>query len=112
MSAVIRLARHGAPKKPFYRIIAAHKGSKRDTSFIEVLGTYDPMINPPLATLKVDRIKHWIEVGAQPSDTVATIIKKNITNYLEPRLEHQRKKIQAARKARKARAAKGAKKKK
>ncbi len=111
MSAVIRLSRHGAPKKPFYRIIAAHKGSKKDTSFIEILGTFNPMVNPPLANVKADRIKHWIEKGAQPSETVAKIIKKNIPSYLEGRLDNQRKKIQAARKARKARLVKGAKKK-
>lgn len=112
MSVVIRLARRGAPKKPFYRVIAAHKGSKRDSSFIEILGTFDPMINPPAATIKEDRIKYWVELGAQPTETVAQIIRKNIPNYLETRLEHKKSKILASRKARKARLAKSAKKKK
>lgn len=110
MSVVLRLARRGAPKHPFYRIIAAHKGSKKDSSFIEIVGTYNPMTNPPTAQIKEDRIKHWVSVGAQPSDTVAGVIKKHIPNFLEARAEHQLKKTQAARKARKARLAKSKKK--
>ena len=103
MAVTIRLSRRGSPKKPFYRVIAAHKGSKRDSSFIEILGTYNPLTNPPSAELKADRVKYWVGVGAMPSDTVAQVIKAHIPNFLEPRLENKRKKIQAARKARKAR---------
>lgn len=106
MSVVIRLARHGAPKQPFYRIIAAQKGSKRDTSFIEVVGTMNPMTKPATVVLKVERVKHWIGVGAQPSETVGSIIKKQIPNLLEERTTRQLTKLKAARKARKARMAK------
>ena len=106
MSVVLRLARHGAPKHPFYRIIAAHKGTKRDSSFIEIVGTYNPMTNPPTVALKEDRVKHWVECGAQPSDTVGSVIKKHIPNFLEARTANKLKKIQASRKARKARLAK------
>ncbi len=106
MAVVIRLSRRGAPKRPFYRIIVSPKGTKRDSKFIEVVGTYNPMTNPPTVELKSERVQHWVGVGAQPTDVVATIIKKNIPNFIEPRLEHQRKKIQAARKKRKARTAK------
>ncbi|NDC36856.1 MAG: 30S ribosomal protein S16 [Proteobacteria bacterium] len=106
MAVVIRLSRRGAPKRPFYRIIVSPKGTKRDSKFIEVVGTYNPMTNPPTVELKTERVQYWVEKGAQPSEVVGTIIKKNIPNFLEPRLEHKRKKIQAARKKRKARVAK------
>jgi small subunit ribosomal protein S16 len=106
VAVVIRLSRRGAPKRPFYRIIVSPKGTKRDSKFIEVVGTYNPMTNPPTVELKAERVQHWVGVGAKPTEVVSTIIKKNIPNFLEPRLENQRKKIQAARKKRKARAAK------
>lgn len=106
MAVVIRLSRRGAPKRPFYRIIVSPKGTKRDSKFIEVVGTYNPMTNPPTVELKTERVKHWVEVGAQPSDVVSTIIKKNIPDFLEPRIDNKRKKIQAARKKRKAKTAK------
>ena len=112
MAVVIRLSRRGAPKRPFYRIIVSPKGSKRDSKFIEIVGTYNPMTNPPTVELKAERVQYWVGVGAQPSDVVGTIIKKNIPNFLEPRAEHKLKKVQAARKKRKARLATAAKKKK
>ena len=106
MAVVIRLARRGAPKKPFYRIIASPKGSKRDTKFIEMVGTYNPMTNPPTVELKAERVQYWLGVGAQPSETVASIIKKQIPNFLEELKEVQTKKVQALRKKRKSRIAK------
>lgn len=106
MAVVIRLSRQGAPKHPFYRIIASPKGSKRDTKFIELLGTYNPMTNPPTVVLKAERVQYWVGTGAIPSDVVSSIIKAHIPNFLETRLDHQRKKVQAARKNRKARLAK------
>jgi len=76
MSVKIRLARGGAKKKPFYRIVAADSEFPRDGRFLEMLGTYDPMVDPAAVTLKEDRIKYWMEEGAQPTTTVKSLLKK------------------------------------
>lgn len=73
----IRLTRMGAKKKPFYRIIVTEKRTKRDGRFIEAVGYYDPCRNPANVKLDHERISYWIERGAQPSDTVRSIIKRN-----------------------------------
>ena len=72
----IRLARHGAKKKPFYRIVVADKENPRDGRFIENVGTYDPLHDPVKVTLNEDRIKYWMGQGAIPSDTVKSLFKK------------------------------------
>jgi len=77
MSLKIRLARGGAKKRPFYSIVVADSRSPRDGRFIEKLGTYNPMLDRGHAervTLKEDRIKHWLGVGALPSDRVARFL--------------------------------------
>jgi small subunit ribosomal protein S16 len=74
MSVRIRLARGGAKKRPFYRIVVADSRSPRDGRFIEVLGTYNPMLqqdHPERVVLRQERIKHWLQHGATPSDRVA-----------------------------------------
>jgi small subunit ribosomal protein S16 len=76
MSVKIRLTRKGTKKKPFYRIIAADVESPRDGRFLESLGTYDPMQEPAVITLKEDRVKYWLDEGAKPTTTVASILKK------------------------------------
>ena len=78
----IRLARGGSKKRPFYQIVVADSRSPRDGRVIEELGTYDPMCPETDArvTLKAERIDYWLSVGAQPSDKVATLIKKYGTN--------------------------------
>jgi small subunit ribosomal protein S16 len=68
----------GAKKKPFYRIVVAEKRSKRDGRFVEALGYYDPCRNPASVKLNRERINYWIERGAQPSETVRSLIKKNV----------------------------------
>jgi small subunit ribosomal protein S16 len=81
----IRLKRMGAKKRPFYRIVIADARSPRDGRFIETVGTYDPRKNPSEVTLKEDRIRYWLNNGAQPTDTVRSILKKNgITPKSEP----------------------------
>lgn len=73
MSAVIRLARGGAKKTPFYRIVVADKRAPRDGQFIEKLGTFNPLVAKDSATrvvLNTERAKHWLSVGALPSDRV------------------------------------------
>jgi small subunit ribosomal protein S16 len=72
----IRLARHGAKKRPFYRIVAADSRSPRDGRFIEQLGFYDPTKDPAVVQLKTDKLKKWLQNGAQPTDTVARLIHK------------------------------------
>ena len=72
----IRLRRMGAKKKPFYRVVVANQRSPRDGRFIETIGTYDPLTNPPTIDIKSDRASHWMIQGAQPSDAVARILKK------------------------------------
>jgi len=67
----------GAKGKPFYRLVVKEKRSKRDGAYLENLGTYDPMADPAEVNLKHERIQYWIGVGAQPTDTVASLIKNN-----------------------------------
>ena len=72
----LRLKRMGAKKRPSYRIVVADSKSPRDGRFIESIGYYDPIAEPK--TLKIDneRAKHWLSVGAQPTDTVRMLLKK------------------------------------
>ena len=76
MAVKIRLARHGAKKRPFYRIVAADNDSPRDGRFLEKLGTYNPLQDPAQVVLNTDRVKYWIGQGATPTDTVKTILKR------------------------------------
>ena len=79
MSLKIRLARGGAKKRPFYRIVVADSRMPRDGRFIEKVGTYNPMLNkddPNRVTLVQDRVEHWLSVGALPSDRVARFLGK------------------------------------
>ena len=71
---VIRLARHGAHKAPYYRIVVADQRKRRDGRIIEQVGTYDPLKNPSEITLDLEKVEEWISKGAQPSDRVAKII--------------------------------------
>lgn len=78
----IRLARHGAKKRPFYRIVVAHGEYARNGRFIEILGTYDPRAKETTqeVDLKPERVQHWLNKGAQPSDTVRQLLKKHLKN--------------------------------
>lgn len=72
----IRLARLGAKKRPFYRVVVAESRSPRDGSCIETIGHFNPLTEPPVIKLDLDRVDHWVKNGAQPSDTVRDLIKK------------------------------------
>lgn len=72
----LRLKRMGAKKRPSYRIVATESSSPRDGRFIEQVGFYDPLTEPSTITLKEDRVKYWLSVGAQPSDTVRDILRR------------------------------------
>jgi len=76
MAVKIRLARHGAKKKPFYRIVVADSESPRDGRFLENVGTYDPLYDPAKIILKTERIRYWMDQGALPTDTVNSLLKK------------------------------------
>src|ERR1700746_2996620 len=77
MSVSIRLRREGEKTRPYYKVVVADSRSPRDGKFIEIIGTYDPKKTGHNSTLKLDRLDHWISKGAQPSDTVRSLIKKN-----------------------------------
>ena len=77
MAVSIRLRREGAKNRPYYKVVVADSRSPRDGKFIELLGTYDPKKTGHNSTLKLDRIEYWMSKGAQPSDTVRSLIKKN-----------------------------------
>ena len=74
---MIRLARMGARKKPFYRVIVIEKDRARNGRSIEVVGTYNPRTNPATVNLKHDRIEYWRSNGAQVSETVGRLLAKN-----------------------------------
>jgi small subunit ribosomal protein S16 len=71
----IRLARIGKKKQPFYRIVVLDKRKPRNGRTVEIVGTYDPLKNPALIQLNAERVKYWLSVGAQPSDTVRSFFK-------------------------------------
>jgi len=73
----IRLARVGKKGRPSYRIVVADIAAPRDGSYLEWIGNYDPMQNPPAVTLKTERAAHWLSMGAIPSDAVARIMDAN-----------------------------------
>src|ERR1700675_4077702 len=77
MAVSIRLRREGALNRPYYKVVVTDSRSPRDGKFIEIIGTYDPKKPGHNSTLKLDRAEYWISKGAQPPDTVRSLIKKN-----------------------------------
>ena len=101
MSLRIRLARGGAKKRPYYRIVIADSRSPRDGRFIEKIGSYNPMLDkedPNRIVLKVDRARHWLSAGARPSDRVAKFLAR-ADLIAEPPVPQQTKKAQPKKKA-------------
>jgi small subunit ribosomal protein S16 len=80
MAVRIRLARHGATKKPFYRIVVADSESPRDGRYLETVGTYNPLLDPAEITVKQERVQYWLEQGAIPTDTVKSLLKKEVAS--------------------------------
>ncbi|MEQ3362295.1 30S ribosomal protein S16 [Raoultibacter massiliensis] len=74
MAVKIRLARHGAKKAPYYRIVVADARAPRDGRFIEEVGRYNPCVDPAMVKLDFEKVDTWIKNGAQPTDTVARLI--------------------------------------
>ncbi len=81
---MIRMARFGAKKKPTYRLVVIDKIRARNSRSVEVVGFYNPVSQPPVVTLKHDRIDYWVKNGAQPSDTVTRLLKNNPAPVAEP----------------------------
>lgn len=75
MAVKIRLARHGSKKNPYYRIVVADNRVKRDGHCIEEVGRYNPMVEPSMVKMDLEKVDAWIAKGAQPTDTVARLIK-------------------------------------
>ena len=77
MSVKIRLARGGSKKRPYYYVVIANSTSPRDGKYIEQIGTFNPLLkkdNPERSKLDADRVKHWLSVGAQPTDRVMRLL--------------------------------------
>ncbi|MBQ8758276.1 MAG: 30S ribosomal protein S16 [Clostridia bacterium] len=77
MAVKIRLRRMGAKKAPFYRVVVADSRSPRNGRFIEEIGTYNPLTDPATVEIDADKAKKWVANGAQPTDTVKALLKKN-----------------------------------
>ena len=77
MAVKIRLKRMGAKKNPFYRVVVADSRYPRDGRFIEEIGTYNPLMNPSEFKVDAEKVQKWIKNGAQPTDTVKALLKKN-----------------------------------
>ncbi len=77
MAVKIRLRRMGAKKAPFYRVVVADSRYPRDGRFIEELGYYNPLTDPATVEIDAEKAKKWVESGAQPTDTVKALLKKN-----------------------------------
>jgi small subunit ribosomal protein S16 len=73
----IRLARIGKKKQPFYRVVVTEKTRPRNGRFVEIIGTYDPLKNPAAVKINGERVKYWLSKGAQPSDTVRSLLRSN-----------------------------------
>ncbi len=79
---VIRLRRAGSKKRPFFRVVVTDSRAARDSSFVEILGHYNPRTKPALVKVDMDRLDYWIKKGAQPSDSVRTLIAHHRTVQL------------------------------
>jgi len=75
----IRMRRTGSKKRPFFRVVVSEARSKKEGEFVEVLGFYNPRSKPAVVEINTERIKHWIQKGARPSDTVRTLLARHLT---------------------------------
>ena len=102
MAVSIRLRREGTRNSPYYKVVVADRRSPRDGKFIEIIGAYDPKKPGHNSTLNIDRVEYWISKGAQPSDTVRSLIKKNkkatATATAEPAAKAEQKEQQPVQK--------------
>jgi len=78
----IRLTRVGSKKKPYFRVVVTEARTPRESSFIENLGTYNPRTKPAQVDVNKERVQHWLNAGARPSDSVRTLIAKHLSRDL------------------------------
>ena len=76
---MIRLRRAGSKKRPFFRVVVTDSRAARDSSFVEILGHYNPRAKPAVVDVKKERVDYWLGQGAQPSDSVRTLIARHLT---------------------------------
>jgi len=76
MAMKLRLTRIGSKKRPFYRIVAMDSATRRDGRALDYVGHYNPMVDPAEIVVNAEKVAHWIERGAQPTDTVAALLRK------------------------------------
>jgi small subunit ribosomal protein S16 len=81
---VIRMRRAGSKKRPFFRVVVTDSRSARDSRFIEILGHYNPRTRPALVTVDRERVDYWLKQGAQPSDSVRTLIARHLSAPATP----------------------------
>ncbi|CCW36463.1 SSU ribosomal protein S16P [Chthonomonas calidirosea] len=92
----IRLKRMGARNRPFYRLVVANSTSPRDGRFIETIGTYNPLTDPPSITVKEERALYWLSVGAQPTDIARALLKKTgVLEKFQQQKAQSKKKVEA-----------------
>jgi len=84
---VIRMRRVGSKKKPYFRVVVTEARSARESSFVENVGTYNPRSKPALVQIDKERVSHWLKLGAQPSDSVRTLLSKHLTRDLTKAVE-------------------------
>jgi small subunit ribosomal protein S16 len=75
----IRMRRAGSKKRPFFRVVVTDSGTARNSSFIEILGHYSPRSRPAVVQIDKERVEYWISRGAQPSDSVRTLLARHLT---------------------------------
>lgn len=76
---VIRMRRAGSKKRPFFRVVVTDSRAARDSSFVEILGHYNPRTRPAVVKIDRERVEHWMKRGAQPSDSVRTLLARHLT---------------------------------
>jgi small subunit ribosomal protein S16 len=76
---VIRMRRAGSKKRPFFRVVVTDSRTARDSSFVEILGHYNPRTKPAIVNIDKERVAYWIGKGAQPSDSVRTLLARHLT---------------------------------
>lgn len=99
MAVKIRLARHGAKKHPYYRVVVADGRMPRDGRYIEQVGRYNPLTNPKTIDIDLEKVDEWIAKGAQPSNTVSHLIEIVRTGAPAPEKKRKLSKKQAAKAA-------------
>ncbi len=96
---VIRLRRAGSKKRPFFRVVVTDSRAARDSSFVEILGHYNPRTKPAVVHVDKERVDYWLKKGAQPSDSVRTLIARHLTQPPAPRAGCRRERAMTLRRS-------------